>query len=71
PGVEVVVRGVGIMGGFDQREEGVPGDPGAPRTAILRAPGHRAAPAYFRGGLGSGSGTGSGPGGSGIGDGGG
>ncbi|MBD0841881.1 MULTISPECIES: DUF1707 domain-containing protein [unclassified Streptomyces] len=34
PGVEVVVRGVGIMGGFDQREEGVPGDPGAPRVVI-------------------------------------
>ncbi|MFD8027223.1 DUF1707 domain-containing protein [Streptomyces sp. NPDC059717] len=34
PGVEVVVRGVGIMGGFDQREEGVPGDPGAPRVIV-------------------------------------
>ncbi|GAA3820920.1 DUF1707 SHOCT-like domain-containing protein [Streptomyces chiangmaiensis] len=34
PGVEVVVRGVGIMGGFDQREEGVPGDPGAPRVVV-------------------------------------
>ncbi len=30
PGVEVVVRGLGIMGGFDHREEGVPGEPGAP-----------------------------------------
>ncbi|MER6673160.1 DUF1707 SHOCT-like domain-containing protein [Streptomyces sp. NPDC000983] len=34
PGVEVVVRGIGIMGGFDQREEGVPGEPGAPRVII-------------------------------------
>ncbi|MEU8789034.1 DUF1707 domain-containing protein [Streptomyces sp. NPDC048643] len=34
PGVEVVVRGIGIMGGFDQREEGRPGDPGAPRVII-------------------------------------
>ncbi|MFI8187263.1 DUF1707 domain-containing protein [Streptomyces sp. NPDC085946] len=34
PGVEVVVRGVGIMGGFDQREDGVPGDPGAPRVVV-------------------------------------
>ncbi|NEY36133.1 DUF1707 domain-containing protein [Streptomyces sp. PRKS01-65] len=34
PGVEVVVRGLGIMGGFDHREEGVPGDPGAPRVII-------------------------------------
>ncbi|MEV8548911.1 DUF1707 domain-containing protein [Streptomyces glaucescens] len=34
PGVEVVVRGIGIMGGFDQREEGVPGDPGAPRVIV-------------------------------------
>ncbi|GAB2742204.1 DUF1707 SHOCT-like domain-containing protein [Streptomyces bullii] len=34
PGVEVVVRGVGIMGGFDHREEGVPGDPGAPRVVV-------------------------------------
>lgn len=34
PGVEVVVRGLGIMGGFDQREEGVPGDPGAPRVIV-------------------------------------
>ncbi|MER6343254.1 DUF1707 SHOCT-like domain-containing protein [Streptomyces sp. NPDC001595] len=34
PGVEVVVRGIGIMGGFDHREEGVPGDPGAPRVII-------------------------------------
>jgi hypothetical protein len=34
PGVEVVVRGIGIMGGFDQREEGVPGDPGAPRVVV-------------------------------------
>ncbi|MEU5089679.1 DUF1707 domain-containing protein [Streptomyces sp. NPDC021356] len=34
PGVEVVVRGIGIMGGFDHREEGVPGEPGAPRVII-------------------------------------
>lgn len=34
PGVEVVVRGIGIMGGFDQREEGVPGEPGAPRVVV-------------------------------------
>ncbi|MDX2556836.1 DUF1707 SHOCT-like domain-containing protein [Streptomyces stelliscabiei] len=34
PGVEVVVRGVGIMGGFDHGQEGVPGEPGAPRVII-------------------------------------
>lgn len=34
PGVEVEVRGVGIMGGFDSREEGVPGEPGAPRVIV-------------------------------------
>ncbi|MBV1938297.1 DUF1707 domain-containing protein [Streptomyces sp. BV286] len=34
PGVEVVVRGIGIMGGFDHREEGVLGDPGAPRVVV-------------------------------------
>ncbi|MFI7504200.1 DUF1707 domain-containing protein [Streptomyces sp. NPDC049687] len=34
PGVEVVVRGIGIMGGFDQRETGIPGDPGAPRVVV-------------------------------------
>ncbi|GAA0651051.1 DUF1707 domain-containing protein [Streptomyces thermocarboxydovorans] len=34
PGVEVVVRGMGIMGGFDHREAGVPGDPGAPRVIV-------------------------------------
>ncbi|MDX6361803.1 MAG: hypothetical protein QOC85_806 [Streptomyces sp.] len=34
PGVEVVVRGIGIMGGFDHREDGVPGDPGAPRVIV-------------------------------------
>ncbi|MEU5213792.1 DUF1707 domain-containing protein [Streptomyces sp. NPDC020742] len=34
PGVEVDVRGVGIMGGFDSREEGVPGEPGAPRVIV-------------------------------------
>ncbi|MFJ3302641.1 DUF1707 domain-containing protein [Streptomyces sp. NPDC086549] len=34
PGVEVVVRGIGIMGGFDHREEGVPGEPGGPRVVV-------------------------------------
>lgn len=34
PGVEVVVRGIGIMGGFDHSQEGVPGDPGAPRVIV-------------------------------------
>ncbi|MEV5983457.1 DUF1707 domain-containing protein [Streptomyces sp. NPDC052051] len=34
PGVEVVVRGIGIMGGFDHTEEGVPREPGAPRVVI-------------------------------------
>ncbi|GAB7108683.1 DUF1707 domain-containing protein [Streptomyces phaeofaciens JCM 4814] len=34
PGVEVVVRGIGVMGGFDQREAGVPGDPDAPRVVV-------------------------------------
>ncbi|MCC9703916.1 DUF1707 domain-containing protein [Streptomyces sp. MNU76] len=34
PGVEVVVRGIGIMGGFDHSEEGVPGEPGAPRVVL-------------------------------------
>lgn len=34
PGVEVVVRGIGVMGGFDHREEGVRGDPGAPRVIV-------------------------------------
>ncbi|MER5197821.1 DUF1707 SHOCT-like domain-containing protein [Streptomyces sp. NPDC002755] len=34
PGVEVVVRGIGVMGGFDQRETGVPGEPGAPRVIV-------------------------------------
>ncbi|MFF4753105.1 DUF1707 SHOCT-like domain-containing protein [Streptomyces sp. NPDC002514] len=34
PGVEVVVRGIGIMGGFDHREEGVLGDPGGPRVIV-------------------------------------
>ncbi|MFD7813210.1 DUF1707 domain-containing protein [Streptomyces sp. NPDC059785] len=34
PGVEVVVRGIGVMGGFDHSEEGVPGDPGAPRVVV-------------------------------------
>ena len=34
PGVEVVVRGIGFMGGFDHSEEGVLGDPGAPRVVV-------------------------------------
>lgn len=34
PGVEVVVRGVGIMGGFDHREDGVPAEAGAPRVIV-------------------------------------
>ncbi|MFE1755150.1 DUF1707 domain-containing protein [Streptomyces anandii] len=34
PGVEVVVRGIGVMGGFDHREEGTPGEPGAPRVIV-------------------------------------
>jgi uncharacterized protein DUF1707 len=34
PGVEVVVRGIGIMGGFDQREDGVSGDLGGPRVIV-------------------------------------
>ncbi|MCX5558020.1 DUF1707 domain-containing protein [Streptomyces sp. NBC_00038] len=33
-GVEVVVRGIGIMGGFDHRQEGVLGEPGAPRVIV-------------------------------------
>ena len=34
PGVEVLVRGIGVMGGFDHREEGEPGEPGAPRVVV-------------------------------------
>ncbi|MBQ1092576.1 DUF1707 domain-containing protein [Streptomyces sp. B93] len=34
PGVDVEVRGIGVMGGFDQREDGAPGDPGAPRVIV-------------------------------------
>jgi hypothetical protein len=34
PGVQVVVRGIGVMGGFDHREEGTPGEPGAPRVIV-------------------------------------
>lgn len=34
PGVEVDVRGLGIMGGFDSREDGTPGEPGAPRVIV-------------------------------------
>jgi hypothetical protein len=34
PGVDVVVRGVGFMGGFDQRGTGGPAAPGAPRVVV-------------------------------------
>ncbi|MGW2958286.1 DUF1707 SHOCT-like domain-containing protein [Streptomyces sp. NPDC001220] len=34
PGVEVVMRGIGIMGGFDHREEGTAPDPAAPRVIV-------------------------------------
>ncbi|MCK7623996.1 DUF1707 domain-containing protein [Streptomyces sp. RS10V-4] len=34
PGVEVVTRGLGIMGSFDSREDGSPADPGAPRVIV-------------------------------------
>ncbi|MDV6289599.1 DUF1707 domain-containing protein [Streptomyces sp. UP1A-1] len=34
PGIEVVVRGVGVMGDFDHRESGVPGERGAPRVIV-------------------------------------
>ncbi|MEU0057673.1 DUF1707 domain-containing protein [Streptomyces sp. NPDC006334] len=34
PGVEVVVRGLGVMGGFDHGEDGVPAEPGAPRVVV-------------------------------------
>ncbi|MEV0980644.1 DUF1707 domain-containing protein [Streptomyces sp. NPDC049915] len=34
PGVEVVVRGIGVMGGFDQTEADVVGDPGGPRVIV-------------------------------------
>ncbi|MGW7543392.1 DUF1707 SHOCT-like domain-containing protein [Streptomyces sp. NPDC054770] len=34
PGVEVVVRGIAVMGGFDHHEEGTPPDPGAPKVIV-------------------------------------
>lgn len=34
PGVEVVVRGIGIMGGFDHRESDQADEPGAPRVIV-------------------------------------
>ncbi|MER5719756.1 DUF1707 domain-containing protein [Streptomyces sp. NPDC002132] len=34
PGVEVVVRGLGVMGGFDHGEDGVPAERGAPRVVV-------------------------------------
>ncbi|WP_432140850.1 DUF1707 SHOCT-like domain-containing protein [Streptomyces sp. bgisy084] len=34
PGVDIDVRGLGIMGGFDAREDGAPAEPGAPRVIV-------------------------------------
>ncbi|MFH9431245.1 DUF1707 domain-containing protein [Streptomyces sp. NPDC017615] len=34
PGVEVVVRGIGVMGGFEHPDRDEPGEPGAPRVII-------------------------------------
>ncbi|MEU2774005.1 DUF1707 domain-containing protein [Streptomyces sp. NPDC007162] len=34
PGVEVVMRGIGVMGGFDHYEEETLPDPGAPRVIV-------------------------------------
>ncbi|GGU73217.1 hypothetical protein GCM10010260_01090 [Streptomyces filipinensis] len=34
PGVDVVVRGIGIMGGFEHPRDGGPPEPGAPRVVI-------------------------------------
>ncbi|MDI3421310.1 DUF1707 SHOCT-like domain-containing protein [Streptomyces luteolus] len=34
PGVEVVVRGIGVMGGFDERLGDEPPEPGAPRVIV-------------------------------------
>ncbi|MGW0879539.1 DUF1707 SHOCT-like domain-containing protein [Streptomyces sp. NPDC002671] len=34
PGVEVVVRGIGVMGGFEHPEDDGPPEPGAPRVVI-------------------------------------
>ncbi|MCX4634606.1 DUF1707 domain-containing protein [Streptomyces sp. RPA4-5] len=34
PGVGLDVRGLGIMGGFDAREDGEPAEPGAPRVVV-------------------------------------
>ncbi|MEV5877866.1 DUF1707 domain-containing protein [Streptomyces sp. NPDC052101] len=34
PGVEVVVRGIGIMGGFEHPRDDEPAEPGAPRVII-------------------------------------
>ncbi|WEO97165.1 DUF1707 domain-containing protein [Streptomyces sp. FXJ1.172] len=34
PGVEVVVRGIGVMGGFDHPRDDGPPEPGAPRVII-------------------------------------
>ncbi|MEV5957395.1 DUF1707 domain-containing protein [Streptomyces sp. NPDC051987] len=34
PGVEVVMRGIGVMGGFDHREDAGPPEPGAPRVVV-------------------------------------
>ncbi|MER5732322.1 DUF1707 domain-containing protein [Streptomyces sp. NPDC002138] len=34
PGVEVDVRGIGVMGAFDHRDMAVPAEPGAPRVIV-------------------------------------
>ncbi|MFD9303068.1 DUF1707 domain-containing protein [Streptomyces sp. NPDC060048] len=34
PGIEVDVRGIGVMGGFDQRDTAGPVEPGAPRVVV-------------------------------------
>ncbi|MET9696066.1 DUF1707 domain-containing protein [Streptomyces sp. NPDC006529] len=34
PGVEVDVRGIGVMGAFDHRDMAVPAEPGAPRVVV-------------------------------------
>ncbi|MFG2752549.1 DUF1707 SHOCT-like domain-containing protein [Streptomyces xanthophaeus] len=34
PGVEVEVRGIGVMGAFDQRDTPGPAEPGAPRVVV-------------------------------------
>lgn len=34
PGVELDVRGIGVMGGFDQTDSPGPVEPGAPRVVV-------------------------------------